>query len=154
MVTFDAAILLEPAENDPRSARLSRQDPCITIGRTPGTPTPGSMGGSPFCRHGHAAADAPADARRRPVRAFVGTTRQASTLETEAAYQLWCEGRQAPVIYYLNEEEGKPLAIRPRVGWCRIIPMWMAFWYWSTPLPAGRVRAFHETATAIPNECA
>lgn len=27
--------------------------------------------------------------------------------------------------------------------------MWMAFWYWSTPLPAGRF-APHETATAIP----
>ncbi len=40
-VSFDAAILIEPAENDPQLQALAQAGiPCVTIGRTPGTDTP------------------------------------------------------------------------------------------------------------------
>jgi DNA-binding LacI/PurR family transcriptional regulator len=150
MVTFDAAILLEPAENDPQLRALEQAGiPCITIGRTPGTPTP-----VPWVDL-HSAATATLLLTHLQTQGadrcalFVGTTRRASTLETEAAYQLWCEGRQAPVIYYLNEEEetaGYQAARRlvqdnPDVDGLLVLVDTFA---------SGAVRAFHETATAIP----
>lgn len=40
-VSFDAALLIEPAENDPQLQALAQAGiPCVTIGRTPGTDTP------------------------------------------------------------------------------------------------------------------
>ncbi|AUV53618.1 MULTISPECIES: substrate-binding domain-containing protein [Raoultella] len=151
MVTFDAAILLEPAENDPQLRALEQAGiPCITIGRTPGTPTP-----VPWVDL-HSAATATLLLTHLQTQGadrcalFVGTTRRASTLETEAAYQLWCEGRQAPVIYYLNEEEGETAGYQAARRLVQDNPDVDGLLVLVDTFASGAVRAFHETATAIP----
>lgn len=151
MVTFDAAILLEPAENDPQLRALDQAGiPCITIGRTPGTPTP-----VPWVDL-HSSATATLLLTHLQMQGakqcalFVGTTRRASTLETQAAYQQWCESRQVPIIYYLNEEEGETAGYQAARQLLQDNPEVDGLLVLVDTFASGAVRAFHETATAIP----
>ncbi len=128
-VSFDAAILIEPAENDPQLRALAQAGiPCVTIGRTPGTDTP-----VPWVEL-HSAATAQLllthleASGASKCALFVGNTRRTSVLESEAAYQRWCAERRDPVVYSLNESEGENAGYRPRSSYYRHIPTLTACW--------------------------
>ena len=150
-VTFDAAILLEPAENDPQLMALEQAGiPCVTIGRTPGTTTP-----VPWVDlHSATTADlllthlAAEGASQCAL--FVGNIRRTSTLETEATYRLWCEGRQTPVIYYLDEEQGETAGYQATRQLLQDNPEVDGVLILVDTFASGAIRAFHETATEIP----
>ncbi|MCT4703671.1 substrate-binding domain-containing protein [Enterobacteriaceae bacterium H20N1] len=150
-VSFDAAILIEPAENDPQLSALERAGiPCVTIGRTPGTRTP-----APWVDL-HSAATAGLllahlqAAGTSKCALFVGNIRRTSTLETEAAYRRWCEGRQLPIIYYLNESEGETAGYQAAHQLLQDDPEVDGVLVLVDTFASGAVRAFHETKTAIP----
>ncbi|MEN4806623.1 LacI family DNA-binding transcriptional regulator [Pantoea agglomerans] len=153
MVTFDAAILLEPAENDPQLQALKQADiPCVTIGRTPGTDTP-----VPWVDlHSAAAAELLLThlkaAGASQCALFIGNTRRTSTIETEATYRHWCEGHQKPVVYYLNEEEGEDAGYKAAHQLLKENPKVNGVLVLVDTFASGAVRAFHETATTIPHQ--
>lgn len=150
-VSFDAAILIEPAENDPQLQALNQANiPCVTIGRTPGTTTP-----LPWVDL-HSAATAELllahllEAGANKCAIFIGSTRRTSAIETELTYRQWCEGRQQAVVYYLDESNGEnagELAMRqllqddPEVDGVLVLVDTFA---------SGAVRALAETQTLIP----
>lgn len=151
MVTFDAAILLEPAENDPQLRALQQAGiPCITIGRTPGTPTP-----VPWVDL-HSAATAKLLLSHLQAEGadccalLVGHTPRTSALETEAAYRLWCEGRQAPVIYYLDEQEGEAAGYQAASQMLQEHPEVNGVLVVVDTFASGAVRAFHDASIAMP----
>lgn len=128
-VSFDAAILIEPAENDPQLQALAQAGiPCVTIGRTPGTDTL-----VPWVEL-HSAATAQLllthleASGASKCALFVGNTRRTSVLESEAAYQRWCAGRQAPSSTLSMKARVKMPATRPRSGYYRHIPTLTACW--------------------------
>ncbi|MND82101.1 Lactose operon repressor [compost metagenome] len=151
MVTFDAAILLEPAENDPLLQALQQAGiPCITIGRTPGTPTP-----LPWVDlHSEATAKMLLTHLQTEgadcCALFVGHTPRTSSLETEAAYHRWCKGRQAPVIYYLDEQEGEAAGYQAACQMLQEHPEVNGVLVLVDTFACGAVRAFHDAAIAIP----
>ncbi|HBX9991799.1 TPA: LacI family DNA-binding transcriptional regulator [Klebsiella variicola] len=151
MVTFDAAILLEPAENDTQLRALQQAGiPCITIGRTPGTPTP-----VPWVDL-HSAATAKLLLSHLQTEGadccalFVGHTPRTSAQETEAAYRLWCEGRQAPVIYYLDEQEGEAAGYQAASQMLQEHPEVNGALVVVDTFASGAVRAFHDASISMP----
>ena len=152
-VTFDAAILLEPSENDPQLRALQNAGiPCVTIGRTPGTNKPvpwvelhSEVTANLLLRHlqkegcGHCAL-------------FVSNRQRTSSLETEAAYRLWCNGRQTPVIYYLDEEKGEAAGYHAARQLLLEAPQVNGLLVLVDTFASGAVRAFHETGTKIPQQ--
>ncbi len=151
MVSFDAAILIEPAENDPQLHALDLAEiPCVTVGRTPGTSAP-----VPWVDL-HSAATAELllahlqASGASKCALFVGNIRRTSTLETEAAYRRWCEGRQAPVVYYLAESEGETAGYHAARQLLQDDPEVDGLLVLVDTFASGAVRAFRETSTAIP----
>lgn len=153
MVTFDAAILLEPAENDPHLQALQQAGiPCITIGRTPGTATP-----VPWVDlHSEATAKLLLSHLQTEgadcCALFVGSTPRTSALETEAAYRQWCEGRQVPVIYYLDEQEGEAAGYRAACQMLQEHPEVNGVLVLVDTFASGCVRAFHNAAITMPQQ--
>lgn len=151
MVSFDAAILIEPAENDPQLQALELAGiPCVTLGRTPGTATPVPWvdlhsGATAELLLAHLQA-----AGASKCALFIGNTRRTSTLETEAAYRRWCEGRQEAVIYYLNESEGETAGYQAAHRLLQDDPAVDGVLVLVDTFASGAVRAFLETGTAIP----
>lgn len=153
MVTFDAAILLEPAENDPQLQALQQAGiPCITIGRTPGKLTP-----VPWVDlHSEATAKLLLTHLQTEgsdcCALFVGHTPRTSALETEAAYRRWCDGRQAPVVYYLDEQEGEMAGYQAARQMLQEYPEVNGVLVLVDTFASGAVRAFHDAAVAIPQQ--
>lgn len=152
-VSFDAAILIEPAADDPQLKALAQAGiPCVTIGRTPDSDTP-----APWVEL-HSAATAQrllahlADSGTRQCVLFVGNTRRTSTLETEATYREWCQGKQEPVIYYLNEHEGESAGYQAARQLRQEHPDVDGALVLIDTFASGAVRAFQEMAVAIPQQ--
>ena len=151
MVTFDAAILIEPAEHDPQLRALQQAGiPCVTIGRTPGVPSP-----VPWVDL-HSAATAQRllthlqDEGAERCALFIGSTRRTSMLETEATYRQWCEGRQAPVIYSLNEEQGEAAGYQAARRLLQEHPAVNGVLVLVDTFACGAVSAFLDAGVAIP----
>ena len=151
MVTFDAAILLEPTENDRQLRALQRAEiPCVTIGRTPGTQTP-----VPWVDL-HSAATAQLLLTHLQTEGveqcalFISHARRTSTLETEAAYRLWCQGRQVPVIYYLDEERGEAAGYQATRQLLEDNPAVNGVLVMVDTFASGVVRACHDMTIEIP----
>ncbi len=151
MASFDAAILLEPAENDPHLLALKKAAlPCITIGRTPGTETP-----VPWVDL-HSAATTQMLLTHlqaegvRQCALFVGNTRRTSAIEAEATYRAWCQGRQAPVIYHLSEAEGEAAGFGAACRLLQAHPAVDGVLVLVDTFASGAVRAFHQAGIAIP----
>ncbi|EGX5198832.1 LacI family transcriptional regulator, partial [Salmonella enterica subsp. enterica serovar Typhimurium] len=81
---------------------------------------------------------------------FVGNTRRTSVLESEAAYQRWCAGRQAPVVYSLNESEGENAGYQAAQQLLQAHPDVDGVLVLIDTFASGAVRAFQEQAVAIP----
>ncbi|EPN8134055.1 substrate-binding domain-containing protein [Salmonella enterica] len=152
-VSFDAAILIEPAENDPQLQALAQAGiPCVTIGRTPGTGTP-----VPWVEL-HSAATAQLllthleASGASKCALFVGNTRRTSVLESEAAYQRWCAGRQDPVVYSLNESEGENAGYQAAQQLLQAHPDVDGVLVLIDTFASGAVRAFQEQDIAIPEQ--
>lgn len=152
-VSFDAAILIEPAENDPQLAALAQAGiPCVTIGRTPGTDAP-----APWVEL-HSAATAQLllshlqAAGTGKCALFVGNTCRTSTQETEATYRRWCQGRQSPVVYYLNEHEGEEAGYSAACQLVQAHPDVDGVLVLIDTFASGAVRAFQEKAVTIPEQ--
>lgn len=152
-VGFDAAILIEPAENDPQLQALAQAGiPCVTIGRTPGTDTP-----VPWVEL-HSAATAQIllahleSSGTRKCALFIGNMRRTSMLESEAAYRRWCEGRQSPVIYSLNESDGENAGYRAAHQLLQEHPDVDGVLVLIDTFASGAVRAFQEQDIAIPEQ--
>ncbi|EHC31166.1 Putative lacI-family transcriptional regulator, partial [Salmonella enterica subsp. enterica serovar Alachua str. R6-377] len=152
-VSFDAAILIEPAENDPQLQALAQAGiPCVTIGRTPGTDTP-----VPWVEL-HSAATAQLllthleASGASKCALFVGNTRRTSVLESEAAYQRWCAGRQDPVVYSLNESEGENAGYQTAQQLLQAHPDVDGVLVLIDTFASGAVRAFQEQDIAIPEQ--
>lgn len=150
-VNFDAAILIEPAENDPQLQALTQADiPCITIGRTPGTAIP-----LPWVDL-HSAATAELllahllEAGTTKCAILIGSTRRTSAIETETTYRQWCEGRQAPVVYYLNESNGEKAGEQAMHQLLQDDPDVDGVLVLVDTFASGAVRALAETQTLIP----
>lgn len=128
-VSFDAAILIEPAENDPQLQALAQAGiPCVTIGRTPGTDTP-----VPWVEL-HSAATAQLllthleASGASKCALFVGNTRRTSVLESEAAYQRCARDARPPSSTLSMKARVKMPATRPRSSYYRHIPTLTACW--------------------------
>ncbi|ECG8589923.1 LacI family DNA-binding transcriptional regulator [Salmonella enterica subsp. salamae] len=152
-VSFDAAILIEPAENDPQLQALAQAGiPCVTIGRTPDAGTP-----APWVEL-HSAATAQLllshlqAAGAGKCALFVGDTCRTSALETEAAYRSWCQERQSPVVYYLHENEGEEAGYRAACQLVQEHPDVDGVLVLIDTFASGAVRAFREQAVAIPEQ--
>ncbi|CAM3409768.1 substrate-binding domain-containing protein [Salmonella bongori] len=152
-VSFDAAILIEPAENDPQLQTLAQAGiPCVTIGRTPGAGVP-----VPWVEL-HSAATAQLllthleTSGANKCALFVSNTRRTSVLESEATYQHWCEGRQQPVIYYLNESDGENAGYQAAHQLRQAHPDIDGVLVLIDTFASGAVRAFQEQAVAIPGQ--
>ncbi|HAT24291.1 MULTISPECIES: LacI family DNA-binding transcriptional regulator [Pantoea] len=150
-VSFDAAILIEPAENDPQLQALEQAGiPCVTIGRTPGAGMPvpwvdlhSAATAELLLAHLHASG-----ASRSAL--FVGRTPRTSSLETEACYRHWCAGRQAPVIYYLDEEEGEAAGYQAAHQLLQDDPEVDGVLVLVDTFACGALRAFQETRISVP----
>lgn len=150
-VSFDAAILIEPAKNDPQLQTLAQAGiPCITIGRTPGTATP-----APWVEL-HSAATAQLllthleASGASQCALFVGNTQRTSAQESEATYLSWCAGRQDPVVYYLNESDGENAGYHAALQLLQTHPDVDGVLVLIDTFASGAVRAFREQAVAIP----
>lgn len=151
-VSFDAAIVIEPAENDAQLGALEQAGiPYVTIGRTPGTAAP-----APWVDL-HSAATAAllldhlkaAGSQRRAL--FVSSTPRTSTLDTVARYREQCGNTLPPVVYFLEESEGEAagyaaaqrlLVEHPEVDGLLVLVDTFA---------SGAVRAFRDAGVAIPD---
>lgn len=152
-LSFDAAILIEPAENDPQLQALAQAGiPCVTIGRTPETDAP-----TPWVElHSSATAqlllDHLANAGASKCALFVGKTLRTSTQETQATYLSWCQNRQDPVVYYLDESEGETAGYQAAKQLLQEHPDVDGVLVLIDTFASGAVRAFQEMAVAIPGQ--
>ncbi|MBJ4545116.1 substrate-binding domain-containing protein, partial [Salmonella enterica subsp. enterica serovar Typhimurium] len=67
-----------------------------------------------------------------------------------AAYQRWCAGRQAPVVYSLNESEGENAGYQAAQQLLQAHPDVDGVLVLIDTFASGAVRAFQEQAVAIP----